>query len=346
MNNETIYLVKDKQFEIQPTDIPTIGKEDVLVKVSYIGICGSDITFFEDHTVHGALNFDLPIILGHEVAGIITKVGENVTSLNIGDRVAIEPGIPCGKCEYCKSGHYNICPSVNFMAAPPFHAGAMSKYIKHPAAWVHKLPDNVSTLEGAMLEPLSVGMYAVKRANPQIGDSVTILGAGCIGLVTLLALKAIGIDNITVIDLMDNRLELARKLGARYTINSAKEDMIEMVMAQTENKGTTYVFETAGSVVTTKAAESIVKCGGKIIMVGQVHQPVEYDFFEIGLKEVDIINVFRYVNIYPMALEAVSSGRIDVKQIVTNKFSWKQAQQAYECALYNKKEAVKVVIEC
>ena len=231
------------------------------------------------------------------------------------------------------------------MAAPPFKSGAMSKYVKHPASWAFKLPENVSTVEGALLEPLSVGMYAVKRANPQPADTVTILGAGCIGLMTLLALKARGIDNIIMMDLFENRLEKAKEMGAKYCINSGKEDMAEAVMRLTGRQGTTYVFETAGNPVTTKAAAKIAKCGGKIVMVGQVHQPVDYDFFEINSKEVDILNVFRYANIYPMALESVNSGRIDVKQIVTDIYSWEEAQKAFDVALHNKQEVLKIVIE-
>lgn len=346
MKNETIYLVEDKKFEFVETEVPQIGDKDILVEIKHIGICGSDVTFFEEHTVQGALDYDLPIVLGHECAGIVAAKGKNVKNLEIGDRVALEPGVPCGECEYCKTGHYNLCRSVDFMAAPPFQSGAMSRYVKHPASWAFKLPDNVSTMEGALLEPLSVGMYAVKRADPQPGDTVTILGAGCIGLMTLLSLKARGIDNIIVMDLFDNRLEQAKSMGAKYTVNSGKEDMVQAVMELTGGVGTKYVFETAGNPVTTNAAAKIAKCGGSIVMVGQVHQPVQYDFFEINSKEVDLLNVFRYANIYPMALESVSSGRIDVKQIVSDRFAWKQSQEAFECALYNKKDAIKVVIEC
>lgn len=164
-------------------------------------------------------------------------------------------------------------------------------------------------------------------------------------IATLLALKARGIDNIIIIDLFDNRLEKAEEMGAKYSINSGKGDMTETVMRLTNGQGTTYVFETAGNPVTTNAAAKIVKCGGKIVMVGQVHQPVEYDFFEINSKEVDLLNVFRYANIYPMAIESVNSGLINVEQIVTDKFDWKNAQKAFETALHNKQEALKVVIE-
>lgn len=345
MKNETIYLAEDQKFEYKETEIPKIGPKDVLVEIKSMGICGSDVVFFEEHTVQGALDYNLPIVLGHECAGVVVDKGNEVSTLEVGDRVALEPGIPCGECEYCKSGHYNLCRDVNFMAAPPFKSGAMSKYVKHPASWAFKLPENVSTVEGALLEPLSVGMYAVKRANPQPADTVTILGAGCIGLMTLLALKARGIDNIIMMDLFENRLEKAKEMGAKYCINSGKEDMAEAIMRLTGRQGTTYVFETAGNPVTTKAAAKIAKCGGKIVMVGQVHQPVDYDFFEINSKEVDILNVFRYANIYPMALESVNSGRIDVKQIVTDIYSWEEAQKAFDVALHNKQEVLKIVIE-
>lgn len=346
MKNESIYLVRDQQFTYRDSQMPTPGDKDVVVEIRHIGVCGSDVAFFTEHTMHGALDFELPIILGHECAGVVVQTGAGVEHLKVGDRVALEPGVPCGTCKYCRSGHYNVCPDVDFMAAPPFHSGAMSRYVRHPEAWCYKLPDHVSTMEGALLEPLAVGMYAVKRADPQLGSLAVILGAGCIGLVTLLSLKARGIDNIVVADLFDNRLEMAKQLGAKYTVNSKNTDLKEYLMQLTQGCGADYVFETAGAAATTAVAGGLVARSGKIVQVGQVHAPVAYDFFEIGMKEADILSVFRYANIYPAALEAVASGRVDVKQIVTKVFPWEQAQQAFECALHNKQDVVKIVIEC
>ncbi len=345
MKNETTYLVNDKVFETKESQMPNLKDDDILVEIKHIGICGSDIMFFDDHTAHGALDYELPIVLGHECAGVVVELGAKVQDLKVGDKVALEPGVPCGECEYCKTGRYNLCGSVDFMAAPPFISGAMSKYVSHPAKWSYKLPEHVTTMEGALLEPLSVGMYAVKRGNPQLGDAVTILGAGCIGLMTLVSLKARGIDDITVIDLFDNRLEMAMELGAKRVVNSSQVDMVNTMQQLTDGKGTEYVFETAGNPITANAAAKIVKTGGKVVMVGQIHQLTEYDFFEINMKEVDLINVFRYANIYPIALDVISTGKIDVKKMVTKSLKKEESQQAFEYALYNKQDAVKVVIE-
>ena len=181
--------------------VPEVGEKEVLVSLEYVGICGSDVHYFHNGNC-GAYKVDLSedFMLGHECAGTVVEVGAGVTDLKVGDRVALEPGITCGKCEACKSGHYNLCPDVVFLATPPVQ-GCNEEYIAFPADMCFKLPENVSTKEGALIEPLSVGFYAAEQGAVNTGDTVIILGAGCIGLVTLLACKAHGAGQIIVADL-------------------------------------------------------------------------------------------------------------------------------------------------
>lgn len=344
MDNETIFLTKPGYFEIKKTEIPVIGPDDVLVKIRHIGICGSDVAFFEDPTIGGKIDTQLPIVLGHECGGVIVDIGRNVTGLKKGDTVALEPGIPCGKCEWCLSGKYNLCPDVNFMAAPPFKSACMSRYVSHPAIFTHKLPKGLDTIDGALTEPLSVGFHAAERACVTPYKNIVILGAGCIGQMTLQACRYMGANKIIVADLFDNRLEIAKQHGAMLTVNTAKEDIKKIVMELTEGKYADLVFETAGNSVTTRLAVPLVKRGGAIVMVGNVYGETSFPFFEINEKEANIISIFRYCNTYPAAIEAQKQGLVNVSNIVTREFPFEHAQQAFECAINEKQTALKVMI--
>ncbi|MDD6413377.1 MAG: NAD(P)-dependent alcohol dehydrogenase [Blautia sp.] len=326
--------------------VPEIGKKEVLVSLEYVGICGSDVHYFHNGCC-GSYKVDLSedYMLGHECAGTIVKVGEEVERLKVGDRVALEPGITCGECEQCKSGHYNLCPDVVFLATPPVQ-GCNEEYIAFPENMCFKLPDNVSTKEGALIEPLSVGFYASEQGGVKTGDTVVILGSGCIGLVTLLACKAHGAGKIIVADLVEARLQKAIELGAAEVINSGKEDALKKIEELTNGRGADVVFETAGSPVTIAQTPFIVRRGGTITLVGiSAKEEITYNFAQIMDKEATIKSVFRYRNIYPKAIAAVSSGAINVKGIVTHEFDLEHIQDAYDEAVNNKTDLVKAVIK-
>lgn len=331
---------------IKEIPVPEIGKKEVLVSLEYVGICGSDVHYFHNGCC-GSYKVDLSedYMLGHECAGTIVKVGEEVERLKVGDRVALEPGITCGECEQCKSGHYNLCPDVVFLATPPVQ-GCNEEYIAFPENMCFKLPDNVSTKEGALIEPLSVGFYASEQGGVKTGDTVVILGSGCIGLVTLLACKAHGAGKIIVADLVEARLQKAIELGATEVINSGKEDALKKIEELTNGRGADVVFETAGSPVTIAQTPFIVRRGGMITLVGiSAKEEITYNFAQIMDKEATIKSVFRYRNIYPKAIAAVSSGAINVKGIVTHEFDLEHIQDAYDEAVNNKTDLVKAVIK-
>ena len=302
------------------------------------------MSFFRDPTLNGRFSPKLPIILGHECGGVVVEAGSKVSHLQVGDRVAVEPGVPCCKCEYCLSGRYNLCPDVNFMAATPFKRGALCRYFAYPAQMVYRLPDNVSTLEGALMEPLASGLYAAKRGKVEPGSSVVVIGAGCIGLMVLQACRARGASQVIAIDLLDNRLELAKACGATHVLNASRTDAVEDVMALTRGKGGDIVFEAGGSTHTTALTSRMVKIGGRIVLVGMTHAPVSYDFFSVVRKEAEILGVFRYANMYPLTGEAISSGQVNVKQVVSHQFAFEEVQQAFETAIHQKDEATKVMI--
>ena len=331
---------------IKEIEVPEVGEKEVLVQLEYVGICGSDVHYFH-HGNCGAykVNLEEDYMLGHECAGTVVKVGANVKDLKVGDKVALEPGITCGQCEFCKAGKYNLCPDVVFLATPPVQ-GCYEEYIAFPENMCFKLPENMTTKEGCLIEPLSVGFHAANQGDVQVGESVVILGAGCIGLVTLLACKAHGAGNIIVADIVDARLEKAKELGATHVINSKEVNALEEIARLTGGKGADKVFETAGSPITIAQTAFAVKRGGTITLVGlSAQEEINYNFAQIMDKEATIKSVLRYRNIYPKAIEAVSAGAIDVNGIVTHEFDLEHIQEAFEEAINNKTDLVKAVIK-
>lgn len=330
---------------LKEIEMPHAEAKQVVVKLEYVGICGSDVHYFHSGRCGAYVVQDEEYMLGHECAGTVVEVGEGCTSLKIGDRVALEPGITCGECEFCKSGRYNLCPDVVFLATPPV-PGCYKDYIAYPENMCFKLPENVSTRAGALIEPLSVGLHAAAQGSVTLGDTVLILGGGCIGLVTMMACKARGASTLIVADLVDARLEKAKELGATYVINSGKEDVFEAVKRYTDGKGAEKVFETAGSPVTIAQTPFMVKRGGTITLVGiSAQEEITYNFAQIMDKEATIKSVFRYRNIYPQAIAAVASGKIEVEKIATHEFDLEHIQEAFEEAIHNKTDLVKCIIK-
>ncbi|MDO4314242.1 MAG: NAD(P)-dependent alcohol dehydrogenase [Oscillospiraceae bacterium] len=347
MKNRAAVVVEDGRIEIQDWPMPKMGPEDILVEIKRVGICGSDIHLFEDHLLAGARPYNRhPFVLGHESAGVVVNVGEKVADFKIGDRVALEPSVACMKCEYCKSGRYNLCKDMDMMAAYPFHRAAMQNYVAHPAAFSYKLPDNVSFAEGALLEPMNVGMHAAKRGQVCNGQSVLVMGAGCIGLMTALSCRILGVTDITVIDLIENRLNFIKTIipGVK-TICSKDIDLVTVFKEQTNGQGADVVFETAGSPFTLKVAPFVTKRGGKIVTVGNIKGTVDFSFITINMNEIELITVFRYCNLYPMCIDAISSGNIDFSSVVTETFPLERVQEAFETAINEKERIFKVMID-
>ena len=277
-----------------------------------------------------------PFVLGHEPGGTVVEVGENVTHLKVGDRVALEPGKTCGKCEFCKEGKYNLCPDVIFFATPPVD-GVFQEYVAHEAALCFKLPDNVSTLEGALIEPLAVGFHAAIQGDAHLGQKAVVMGAGCIGLVSMMALKARGVSEVYVVDLMDKRLEKAMELGATGVINGGKEDVVAKIKELTGGMGADLIIETAGSQPTTVQAIHAAKKGSTIVLVGYSKSGEMTLPMSLALdKELTFKTVFRYRHIYPLAIDAVAKGKVNLKGIVTDIFTLDQAQEAMDHSIHDK----------
>jgi L-iditol 2-dehydrogenase len=342
--NYAAFLTDLKKLEIRKTDMPVIRPGTVMVKIDYVGICGSDVHFFE-HGRIGEYAVQFPYVLGHECAGTVVEVADDVVGLQVGDRVALEPGIPCGKCEQCLSGKYNLCPDVVFFATPPYH-GSNQNYVVHPAEWTFKLPENVSTLEGALIEPLAVGLHAVRQGGIALGDTVLIFGAGCIGLVTLLSARAAGATKVIVVDVLSMRLERAAELGAAVTINAKQEDVVSAIDTLTGGRGVDVVIDAAGTQQTLTTAPFLLRRGGTMVMVGQAADTVDnFPVNAILVRELNVKSVFRYRNIYPIAINAIAGGSINIKTIVSHTYPFAKIQEAYDYVIENKPSIVKGVID-
>ena len=340
---KTAVMTAIGKVELTERPIPVPAPGEALVKVEYVGICGSDLHYFESGRI-GDYVVKPPFVLGHEAGGVVVEVGEGVTDLKPGDRVALEPGKTCGHCEHCKEGRYNLCEDVIFFATPPVD-GVFQEYVAHEADLCFKLPENVSTLEGALIEPLAVGFHAAIQGDAHLGQKAVVMGAGCIGLVSMMALKARGVSEVYVVDVMDKRLDKAMELGATGVINGAKENVEERISQITDGKGVDLVIETAGTEITTRQAVSIAKKGSNIVLVGYSKTGEMTLPMSLVLdKELTFKTVFRYRHIYPIAIEAVAAGKVNLKGIVTNIFDLDDVQNAMDQSVNNKADIVKAVI--
>ena len=324
--------------------IPAPKEDEVLVKLEYVGICGSDMHYYETGAI-GDYMVKPPFVLGHEPGGTVVEVGSAVKHLKVGDRVALEPGKTCGHCEFCRQGKYNLCPDVVFFATPPVD-GVFQEYVAHEAALCFKLPDNVSTLEGALIEPLAVGFHAANQGGAHAGQTAVVMGAGCIGLVSMMALKAEGVSRVYVVDVMQKRLDKALELGADGVINGRDEDAVEAVRRLTGGAGCDLVIETAGTEITTRQAIHMAKKGANLVLVGYSKTGEMTLPMSLVLdKELAFKTVFRYRHIYPMAIDAVAAGKVNLKGIVTNIFDFDDIQNAMDKSVSDKANIVKAVVK-
>ncbi|XP_014782983.1 sorbitol dehydrogenase [Octopus bimaculoides] len=334
----------DLRMECRPIPEPGIG--EVQLSMQDVGICGSDVHYWT-HGCIGDFILTSPMVLGHEASGVVTKLGEGVTSLSVGDRVAVEPGVPCRLCNYCKEGHYNLCRKMRFCATPPVH-GTLARFYCHAADFCYKLPDNVSTEDGALLEPLSVGVHACRRAGVSINSTVLISGAGPIGLCCFLTAKAMGAAKVCMTDVDSQRLEFAKKIGADHVL-SVRAGTSKELASQIENllgKSPDISLECSGNPAGLKTSILATASGGCVVMVGMQPDEVTVPLLNAAVREVDIRGIFRYANCYPIALSMIASGQVNVKPLITHRYKLEESQKAFEHARTMKDGAVKIMIKC
>lgn len=333
--------------EVAILPMPACGDDEVLIRVKSVGICGSDLNYY----LHGGSTFapvTYPHLLGHEAAGDVVSVGKNVREVAVGDRVAIEPGYPCGKCAHCASGKYNLCEDISFMSTPiyrPYSEGAFSEYILRPRFGLHKLPDVMDYEEGAMLEPLAVALQAVETARAKSGMSALILGCGPIAMCVLLSLRAAGLTNLYMVDIVKARTEMAVSLGATGAAAGLDEAFRERILVETRHLGVDLVFDTTDYAPLVNEALYVTKKGGRVILIAVPHRDmIQLDMRQLFMSQLSVHTTFRYANQYPRAIDLVRTGRIPIREIITHRFPFPQADAAFQLAAKKDGSVCKVVL--
>jgi L-iditol 2-dehydrogenase len=328
-------LRKAGDIGIEERAIPSPGRDEVLIEVGSVGVCGSDVHYYE-HGRIGPYVVDAPLVLGHEAGGVIVEVGPDVSALEPGQRVSIEPGVPCRHCRQCLAGRYNLCPDVRFFATPPYD-GAFSQYLVMPAEFVFPVPDTISDDAAGLLEPLSVGIWACRRAAVTPGTSVLVTGAGPIGIITAQVARAYGADLVTVTDVNPHRLALATQLGLN-TIDVGATQLAEVDIEPD------ILLECSGNPRATWDAFSTVARAGRVILVGMGGDELRLPLPYLQDREITITGAFRYANTWPTAIALAASGRVDLDAVVTGHFDLASAEAALTAARSDP-TAVKVIVQ-
>ncbi|KAK6338898.1 hypothetical protein TWF696_009700 [Orbilia brochopaga] len=345
--NPSFVLRKPLDVAIEERPIPEIKHpRDVLVRVRVTGICGSDVHYWQ----HGSIgNFivNAPMVLGHESAGEVLKVGSDVKSLQPGDRVCMEPGVPCRYCSECRAGKYNLCADMRFAATPPYD-GTLAKYYVLPDDFCYKLPDNVSTDEGSLVEPLSVGVHVVKQAQVKPGDSVVVFGAGPVGLLCCAVAKAFGATKIVAVDIVPSRLEFAKTYAATGTFQPTRDSTPTANAAKIieENElgiGADVVIDASGAEPSIQTCVHVARNGGTFVQAGMGRSEITFPITAMCVKELTVKGSFRYsAGDYHLAVELLKYGKVSVKELITGEYQFAEAERAFEAVKDGK--GIKVLI--
>lgn len=339
-------LVLEPNLKLNLRDIAVpeeLGAHDVRIRIHTVGICGSDVHYYQ-HGAIGPFVVRAPMVLGHEASGVVEEIGRSVTTLAVGDRVCMEPGIPDSHGRATRLGLYNLDPGVRFWATPPVH-GCLRPTVVHPEAFTFRLPDNVSFSEGAMVEPLAVGMHAANKARLLPGQVAVVLGAGPIGMVTALAAIAGGCSHVFITDVQGAKLELAAKLGPITPVNVRERNLVDVVRHATGGWGADVVFDAVGVPAAMGQALEVLCPGGCIVLIGMPGGPVPFDIVAAQVKEARIETIFRYAHVFPRALALMGSRRIDVRPLITDRYPFADSVAAFDYACHMKPGSVKVQIE-
>ena len=340
---KALVLHEINKISIDDIDIKEeMGPEDVKIAMKAVGICGSDIHYYKNGKIGGFVVKE-PMVLGHEASGMVIEAGASVKGLKPGDRVCMEPGIPDPGSRATMLGIYNLDPEVRFWATPPVH-GCLRETVVHPAMFTFKLPDNLGFDEGALMEPMAIGLHAATKAGIKPGDTALVTGCGTIGLVTALAALSAGCSRVIITDIKAEKLELAKKYGIT-TVHAASESVVETVKELTDGWGVDVIFEATGNEKVIADIFTPLCPGGTVVLIGMPVDPAPIDVVAAQTKEACIKTIFRYAHMYPRALALAGSGKIDLKPLVTDRFSFKDSIKAFEYAANPRPDMVKTMIE-
>jgi L-idonate 5-dehydrogenase len=341
---KAVFLDGAKNLVERSAEAPPIGPDDVRIRVNTMGICGSDIEYYLHNRI-GSFVPQGPLVLGHELAGEVVERGANVTTPEVGARVAIDPSIPCRRCEYCRAGRHNLCNDMKFVgtaATVPHIPGGLAEYVSVPAGNCYLVPDDLSWGEGACLEPLSVAVHAALRPGQLAGAKVLVSGGGTIGQFVALAVRAFGAAVVAVSDLQAFRREFALEQGADIGLDPTKPD--EMAAAQAETGGFDTIFEASGAPPAVRSNLEIVKKGGTIVQIGSINGNVELPANLIMSKELRYLGSFRYGDIYPISMSLLATRRVDVRPLISATYPLPKVTDAFELAA-ERGDTIKVQVE-
>jgi L-iditol 2-dehydrogenase len=320
---------------IEERPVPRAGPGEVVVRVRAVGVCGSDTHYYE-HGRIGRFVVEAPLVLGHEAAGEVTDLGPGVTRLVVGERVSIEPGVADLTCGQCLVGRYNLCPNMRFFGTPPVD-GAFAEYVVVHEAFAHPVPDSVGDNAAALLEPLSVGIWACMKARVTAGSRVLITGAGPIGLVSVQAAFAFGATEVVVSDVNPVRLALARELGATMVIDARAASVTDL------HRSPEVLLECSGHPPAIGEAIRTLDRAGRAVLVGMGGDEILLPLSVIQERELELTGTFRYAGTWPRAIALIASGRINLDRLVTDTYRLDQAEQALTASRRDQR-SVKVVI--
>jgi len=345
MKRNVAYLTETGKIRIMEDELPEPREKEVLIRVRSVGICGSDVSYYTRGAT-GMGKLDFPHVPGHECAGDVVRAGSDDCGLRPGDRVAIEPGVPCGECEYCRTGRYNLCGKISFMSSAvkrPGGEGGMAEYVIRPARYVYKIPDNMSYDQAALAEPVSVAVQAVKKSGLWAGQDAAVLGCGPIAGCLLLVMRAYGMNKIYMTDIVKKRAGRMKELGASeaYYTEKLEEDELDALLPGKVDA----VFDTTCSATAVNASMHWLKKGGVIMEVGVPEGKKNLDMQTAFANELSIATTFRYANTYPLAIALMESGMLHPERLISHRFPFSDADLAMKKAASGGGDVMKVMIE-
>lgn len=327
------------KIQLLEVPVPEVGDDDILIEMKRVGICGSDIQVY--HGKHKYMTF--PVVQGHEGSGIIAEMGKNVKGFAIGDKVTVQPQVFCGNCAPCKLGAYNVCENLKVYGVHT--TGLAQDYFIVNSSKVLKLPDNMEFDQGAIVEPMAVGVHAAKRSGEINGKNLIVLGAGTIGNLTAQAAKARG-ANVMITDINPKKLNTAKKCGIGICVNTMEEDLSGAIKKHFGDNGADVIIDCAAVKASINQALNNARCSSKIVIVGNFKQPIEIEMPVLQRREVDMIGVMMYVREdYEDAIKLLSKGKINTELLISKYFNIRQFQEAYKFIDDNATDVMKVMLK-
>ena len=343
---KAVVLTGIRQMELADVPEPSIKKDtDVLLKVEVVGVCGSDVHYYETGRIGEQQVVEYPFIVGHEFVGTVKAVGGAVTRVKVGDSVVVDPAIACSDCDQCRQGRRNTCRNLKFLGCPGQIDGCLCEYIIMPEDCCFPTDNKITFAEGVLCEPLAIGVYAVKQANLSENADIAILGSGPIGLSCLVCARAENANACYVTEKIDERIKIAEENGATWVGNPNKEDIVKEILNR-QPAGMDVVFECAGQQETIDEAVELLKPGGKLMLIGIPR--IERTFLmihKIRRKEITLINVRRQNECTQACIDLIASGKISVDFMITHRFKLEQTKDAFDMVAEYRDGVVKALIE-